>query len=158
LVRRANPQADLFIAPPPGSEAVPDVLKGLVRHAAPQARSVANGASTPSTRFGHLLRYGIASHVVRVNRPVTWSEYAGWVRVLQRTLGERLLRAKGIVTFEDGETYAVHGVRHLFAPPQPITGVVPDAQRGSIVLITSNADAEEIARTSAALLPDPASD
>lgn len=160
LARRANPQADVLAAPPPGSAAAPDVLKGLVRHAAPPPDAVANGegAAPSATRFGHLLRYGIASHVLRVDRPVAWSAYADWVRILQRTLGERLLRAKGIVTFEDGQTYAVHGVRHLFAPPQPMTGVVPDAQRGCIVLITSHTDAQEIARASAALLPDTASD
>jgi G3E family GTPase len=156
LVRRANPQADVLVAPPPDSEAAPDVLKGLVRHAIHRSHALANGAgASPSTTpFAHLLRYGIASHVLRLDRPVAWSEYAEWVQTLQRTLGERLLRAKGIVTFEDGQTYAVHGVRHLFAPPQLMTGVVPDAQRGSIVLITSNADAQEIARASAALLPD----
>lgn len=156
LVRRTNPQADVLVAPHTGNANAPDVLGGLVRHAYDATTDstpiAATGATAPAGRFGHLLRYGIASHVVRVDRPVGWAEYADWVRTLQRTLGERLLRAKGILTFEDGQDCAVHGVRHLFAAPQPMTGVIPRAQRGCLVLITSNADAEEIALATAALL------
>jgi G3E family GTPase len=160
LVRRANPQADVLIAPAPGSASMPDVLKDLVHHASHAQDVGAPGriASPSVSRFGHLVRYGITSHVLRVPSPITWSQYAEWVRNVQCELGERLLRAKGIVTFEDGQTCALHGVRHLFAPPQPVTGVIPEAQRGSIVLITSNTDAQEIARVSAVLMRPSASD
>jgi len=151
LVRRANPQADVVVAPPPGSAAAPDVLNGLATHAPEAAAALASEAAAPAGRFGHLLRYGVTSHVVRVAGPVRWPEYADWVRALQRTLGERLLRAKGILAFEDGQHYAIHGVRHLFAPPQPMAGAVPPTQRGCVVLITSNADADEIAGTTKAL-------
>lgn len=158
LVRAANPQADVMVAPPPGSAAAPDVLRGLMRSASAsvptsgQAASAAS-ASISAARFGHLLRYGITSHVLRIDHPVTWTAYAEWVRSLQTQLGERLLRVKGILRFEDGQHRVVHGVRHLFAPPQVLSRLVPDAQQGALVLITSQADAQEVARANAALQP-----
>lgn len=160
LVRHSNAEADLLVAPAPHSGDAPDVIQGLVHHvaAASDLLAEARNTSPSAARFGHLLRYGITSRVIRVQRPITWAEYAEWVRSLQRSLGERLLRAKGIVTFEDGQAYAVHGVRHLFAPPQPMSGVVPQAQSGTIVLITSNAEAHEVLQVSEALLSPAASE
>lgn len=150
LVQQVNPNADVLAAPCPGSKDTLDVLQGIT----PRARVLEAGQPV-ATRFGHLLRYGISSHVVRVEHQVGWAGYAEWVRMLQHALGERLLRAKGILTFEDGQDYAIHGVRHLFAPPRPMTGAVPQAQRGVVVLITSNADAGEIAAATAALAQMP---
>lgn len=152
LVRQFNPHAEVLVAPRPGTADSLDVLGGLVPRAHGLDIDAVETGSTAATRFGHLLRYGISSHVVRVERPVGWTEYAEWVRTLQRALGERLLRAKGILAFDDGQDYAIHGVRHLFAPPRPMAGAVPQAQRGAIVLITSNADAGEIAAATAALV------
>jgi len=160
LVRSTNPQADVRIAAPAESGAAPDVLADLVRHAshATHAPLRAEGAPQAMARFGHLLRYGITSHVLRIDHAVAWPQYAAWVHTLQRTLGERLLRAKGILAFEDGQACAIHGVRHLFAPPQPLDGPIPEAQRGAIVLITTHTDADEIARLSQPLLGGTASE
>jgi G3E family GTPase len=146
LVQATNPQADLLIAPPPGHPA-PDVLRGLVRH----SHTLPESPALAMSPLGHLLRYGITSHIVRVAQPVSWGAYAAWVRLLQRQWGERLLRAKGILDFEDQQTYAVHGVRHLFAAPAPLKGAVPATQRGSLVLITSHVGRDEVAQATALL-------
>ena len=92
----------------------------------------------PAGKFAHLFRYGISSHILRLDKTVAWGGYAAWVTAMQRKLGDKLLRVKGIVSFEDGDTYAIHGVHHLFSPPRPLKGVVPDAQLGTIVIIAQD--------------------
>jgi G3E family GTPase len=142
-VARSNAWADVVVLPPPGGDAVPDVLDGLAsdpRRA--MARPPADPASAAgSARFAHLLRYGITSHAFRLAGSISWQSYADWVHQTQRTLGERLLRAKGILHFDDGTDYAIHGVRHLFGAPQPVSA--PEGVRGSLVLITRDVDAAE---------------
>lgn len=144
LIAEANPQADVI---PATLDSDIDLLQGLeMRERAPVAP--AGGATG---RFSHLLRYGITSHVLRVNGPVGWARYAAWVAATQRILGERLLRAKGILEFEDGDVCAIHGVRHLFGTPRPLSGPVPEPQRGAVVLITANVDEEDIETVARAL-------
>ncbi|AZG07024.1 GTP-binding protein [Pigmentiphaga sp. H8] len=103
------------------------------------------------TRLAHVLRYGIASHLIRADGPVGWERYAAWVAFMQSRLGERLLRVKGILRMEDGAHYAIHGVRHAFSPPQLLDGQVPDDLSGVLVVITRDADEEDLARAAAAL-------
>ncbi|GAA0502310.1 cobalamin biosynthesis protein CobW [Pigmentiphaga sp. NML030171] len=103
------------------------------------------------TRLAHVLRYGIASHVIRADGPVDWARYAAWVDYMQSRLGERLLRVKGILLMEDGAHYAIHGVRHVFSPPRPLDGEVPGDLSGVLVLITRDADEEELALAAAVL-------
>ncbi|HEY0295617.1 MAG TPA: GTP-binding protein [Bordetella sp.] len=145
LIAQANPQADVL---PVTLDSEIDLLRGLeMREHAP----VAPVAGQAAGKFSHLLRYGITSHVLRVNGPVGWPRYAAWVGTAQRVLGERLLRAKGILEFEDGEVCAIHGVRHLFGTPRPLSGPVPAPQCGAVVLITSDVDEEDIETVARAL-------
>ena len=99
----------------------------------------------PATPLAHVLRYGIASYILHVDRPVSWGGYARWVAYLQRHGGERVLRVKAILDFTDGERYAIHGVRHLFSPPHALGPADPAAPERAIVVIAQDMSAEEVA-------------
>ncbi|MNR62789.1 hypothetical protein D3C85_1849080 [compost metagenome] len=63
---------------------------------------------------------------------------------MQRHVGERLLRAKGLLHWSDGSLRAVHGVRHVFATPEPVSLPEGAAQSGALVLIVQDLSAEEV--------------
>ncbi|GAA5233695.1 GTP-binding protein [Verticiella sediminum] len=110
-------------------------------HHLPAVRGLA--PAQPAGRLAHVLRYGIASHVMRVDAPVSWAQYAAWVRGMQRAAGDRLLRVKGILPIAGDVPHVVHGVRHLFSPPRPHEGAAPGELLGVIVVIARDLDAEE---------------
>ncbi|SAI68013.1 Uncharacterized GTP-binding protein YjiA [Bordetella ansorpii] len=105
----------------------------------------------PATPLAHVLRYGIASYILRVDRPVSWNGYARWVAYLQRHGGERVLRVKAILDFADGERYAIHGVRHLFSPPHALGPADPAAPERAIVVIAQDMSADEVGASLEAL-------
>jgi len=113
-----NPTAPVqCITPANRADAAPRLFENL------QARHLdavpAGGA--PATPIAHVLRYGIVSYAWRQPaEPMDWETYAAWVRHMQRTLGERLLRAKGLLRWNDGTVRAVHGVHHVFSHPEPL--------------------------------------
>ncbi|ADP19302.1 CobW/HypB/UreG, nucleotide-binding domain protein 4 [Achromobacter xylosoxidans A8] len=94
--------------------------------------------------LAHVLRYGIVSYAFPQSRPVGWEDYARWTRHMQRHIGDRLLRAKGLLRWTDGTLRAVHGVRHVFATPEPVT--VPEGvwQKGAMVLIVQDLSSEDV--------------
>lgn len=103
------------------------------------------------TAIGHVLRYGIVSHAWRQpDTPMDWGTYAAWVKYVQRHLGDRLLRAKGILHWQDGTVRAIHGIHHVFSMPEALPAVAAD-QAGAIILIVRDTDAEEIAAAFARL-------
>lgn len=144
-----NPEADVMRST---LDAGIDPLRGLEHH--PQGEHHAAGlrqaTSSGASPFGHLLRHGIASHVLRTEGTVDWARYAQAVQAAQQVLGERLLRAKGILKFPDG-VHAVNGVRHLFSTPRPMNSNVPAEQLGALVLITAHADRQDIEHVARAL-------
>lgn len=149
-----NGTAQVRLATADTSEGEADFFAGI--QAAPRMPepSAGNGLATP---LAHVLRYGIASYILHVSRPVTWAAYARWVAYLQRHGGERLLRVKAILDFADGERYAIHGVRHLFSPPHALGPAQRDAPATAIVVIAQDMSAEEIGDSMAVLDPDASS-
>jgi G3E family GTPase len=149
-IARHNPFASLIRSPAPDTHAVQEVLKNLQAHdirLEPDDQGTGNRTTQkPASRFSHLFRYGISSHVLRVDAPVTWPRYAAWVTAMQRELGEKLLRVKGILSFDDGHIYAIHGVHHLFSPPQSLAGNIPDRALGTLVVIAQDTSENELLR------------
>lgn len=96
------------------------------------------------TPLSHVLKYGIASYLFRLPEPVRWSHYARWVSYLQKNCGDKLLRVKGVLTLEDGQSYAIHGVHHVFSPPDQLTGTVPAEQKGIVIIIAQDLSREEL--------------
>ena len=83
------------------------------------------------TGFAHA--YTTAS--ARVPGAISWERYAAWLEMLRCELGPRLLRAKGVLRFDDGGLRAVQGVQLLFSPPVAIEEAVGGDLEGAVVLI-----------------------
>jgi len=117
------------------------------------ARLPALSAGRATTPLAHVLRYGISAYALHVRHPVSWEAYARWVEHLQRHGGERILRVKAVLDFADGERYAIHGVRHLYSPPQPLGRAQGSSAANAVVLIARDMTAQEAETTLAVLDP-----
>ena len=146
IVRSLNPGAELFCSR--------------------QASAALAAFSATSSQSRTLSAYEAHSHAHDVNRhdehvrahcfvldaPVSWSGIAAWSQVLVDTLGDGLLRCKGLVQVgETGEIVFLQGVQRVFHAPERLPGW-PDADhRSRIVCITRDVDDAEIRRTLPAL-------
>jgi G3E family GTPase len=94
----------------------------------------------------------VRAHCFILDGPVSWSGVAAWTRLLADTLGERLLRCKGVVEIaESGEIVFLQGVQRVFHSPERLAGW-PDADhRSRLVCITRDADEAELRRMLPAL-------
>lgn len=131
-----------------------------------QASAALEAFSASSSQSKTLSAYESHAHAHDVNRhdehvhahcfvleaPVSWSGVAAWSRVLVDTLGDRLLRCKGLVQIgETGEIVFLQGVQRVFHAPERLSGW-PDADhRSRLVCITRDVDEAEIRRTLPAL-------
>lgn len=149
-LRARNPMAPIVTATAHACEGEAVLFDGLHR-TGPVSATFAPAVPLTLTRLGHVLRYGIASYVCRVDAPVTWPAYAAWVKHLQTHFGENLLRVKALLPMSDGQTYAIHGVRHLFSPPDPIDTAAAGNQLGTIVIIAQSMSEDDIAQAQAVL-------
>jgi G3E family GTPase len=149
-LRARNPMAPIVTATAHACEGEAVLFDGLHR-TGPVSATFAPAVPLALTRLGHVLRYGIASYVCRVDAPVTWPAYAAWVKHLQTHFGENLLRVKALLPMSDGQTYAIHGVRHLFSPPDPIDTAAAGNQLGTIVIIAQSMSEDDIAQAQAVL-------
>ena len=140
-----NPHAGVLTSSVSASDISHRLLAGLDAHTSRLDTTGPCDSSTPNpSRFHHLFKYGISSHVLRAGEPVSWSRYAKWVNAMQHKLGERLLRLKGIIRFADDGPHAIHGVHHLFSPPQPLEGAIPAGSEGFIVIIAQDTSRDEV--------------
>ncbi|AZY48183.1 CobW family GTP-binding protein [Bordetella avium] len=140
-IRSVSPATVDEDAPALFDELRPEHLDAVVLRESPSA------AAGP---LAHVLRYGIVSYAFRQRAPLSWQAYANWTRYMQRHVGERLLRAKGLLRWEDGSLRAVHGVQHVFALPEARV-LREDAAPGAMVLIVRDMSAEELEQAMQAL-------
>lgn len=141
----ANPHASILTSALSGTTISHELLANLDGHQIKfAADNTQSSKQKTNPQFHHLFKYGISSHVLHAPQPVSWPSYAAWVDAMQRQLGEKLLRVKGIVRFTDGLVYAIHGVHHLFSPPQPLYGPIPPTTQGAIVIIAQDTSQEEL--------------
>lgn len=121
----------------PGIERLP-----AVRGDIPAARVLAacdgriprHGIALPVATHGDAIR----THCFLRDGPMPWDTVAWWLDALAIRHGPALLRVKGIVDVAEspGQPLVVHGIHHLFHPPEPLPGW-PDADRRTrIVFIT----------------------
>ncbi|CAB3859858.1 P-loop guanosine triphosphatase YjiA [Achromobacter anxifer] len=129
------------VSPDTVDEDAPALFDGLRAEHLDVAALTGAPASGP---LAHVLRYGIVSHSFTQSRPVGWEDYARWTRHMQRQVGDRLLRAKGLLRWTDGTLRAVHGVRHVFATPEPVAAAPGGLPAGALVLIVQDMSAEEV--------------
>jgi len=76
------------------------------------------GAASPFNRARHT--DGIETESFRLARPLPALALTLWLQALTEHCGDRLLRVKGLVAIEEmpGQPAVVHGVQHVFSPPE----------------------------------------
>ena len=87
----------------------------------------------------------IRAHCFVLDGPVSWSGVTAWSRLMAATLGERLLRCKGLIEIADtGELVFLQGVQNVFHAPERLAGW-PDADhRSRLVCITRDVEEAEL--------------
>jgi G3E family GTPase len=94
----------------------------------------------------------IRAHCLIIDDVVSWAGLAAWWQLLSRSLGNRLLRCKGLIRItETDEAVFIQGVQRVFHRPERLSHW-PDADpRSRLVCITRDATREEIEVTLPAL-------
>jgi G3E family GTPase len=106
----------------------------------------------PEDVHHHLHAEDIRAHCFVLDGPVSWSGVTAWSRLMSATLGERLLRCKGLLEIADtGEVVFLQGVQDIFHAPERLSGW-PDADhRSRLVCITRDVEEAELRRLLPAL-------
>jgi G3E family GTPase len=91
----------------------------------------------------------IRSHVIVRDQPLSREGFMAWLDMIAAMRGDDLLRVKGIVQLADDPEHpmVIHGVQHLFHPPETLKRWPSADRRTRIVFITRDIDAEDIDAT-----------
>jgi G3E family GTPase len=91
----------------------------------------------------------IRSHVIVREQPLSREGFMAWLDMIAAMRGDDLLRVKGIVHLADDPDHpmVIHGVQHLFHPPEILPRWPSEDRRTRIVFITRNLDADDIEAT-----------
>ncbi|MBB4224996.1 CobW family GTP-binding protein [Variovorax guangxiensis] len=102
-------------------------------------------AAQPATRH----RDGISSFMVVRDVALPRAAFSAWLDMVIAMRGEDLLRVKGLVQLADepDRPMVIHGVQHLFAPPEFLAAWPSPDRRTRIVFITRGVDAESLDET-----------
>jgi G3E family GTPase len=81
---------------------------------------------------------GISTFAIIIDHPVEWGAFRRWLEYLAMLKGEDLLRFKGLVNIAErpDTPIVVHGVQHVFHPPQTLTAWPGVDRRTRLVFIT----------------------
>jgi G3E family GTPase len=81
--------------------------------------------------------HAITSFALTLEAPVSRVAFRAFIDTLTRMAGERLLRVKGIVRFDDApRPQVVQGVRHVFEAPAELPQGAAAPEQSTLVLIT----------------------
>ena len=80
----------------------------------------------------------ISSFSIVIDHPVEWSAFRRWLEYLAMLKGEDLLRFKGLINIAErpDRPIVVHGVQHVFHPPQDLAAWPGTDRRTRLVFIT----------------------
>lgn len=94
-------------------------------------------------------RDGISSFVLVREEPLPREAFFAWMDLLVASRGEDLLRVKGLVRLAEspGQPLVIHGVQHLFSPPESLPAWPGEDRRTRIVFITRGVEAEALGQT-----------
>lgn len=97
----------------------------------------------------HVHDSGIHSFSVVRDEPVRWDKFVRWLDLLAAMRGDDLLRVKGIVNVAEhpGQPVVIHGVQHVFHPPQKLDRWPGTDRRTRLVFITRHIEREDIELT-----------
>ena len=81
------------------------------------------------------------------DRPLPWSLVSSWLDRLIAKFGTDMLRVKGILNIAEspGRPLVVHGVQHLFHPPETLDRWPSDDHRSRVVFITHDIEMSVVA-------------
>jgi len=141
VARDTQPQAlrELVQSPKDSSE----VPAGAMYYRPSQADADAPKDSAP------VHRDGISSFVVERDQPLPRDAFFAWLDMVIAMRGEDLLRVKGLVHLADepDRPMVIHGVQHLFHPPEFLPAWPRQDRRTRIVFITRGVDAQAMDET-----------
>ncbi|WP_310566596.1 GTP-binding protein [Hydrogenophaga sp.] len=91
----------------------------------------------------------IRSHVIVREQPMSREGFMAWLDMIAAMRGDDLLRVKGIVQLADDPEHpmVIHGVQHLFHPPETLPRWPSEDRRSRIVFITRDIEADDIEAT-----------
>ncbi|MGE0767985.1 MAG: GTP-binding protein [Hyphomicrobiaceae bacterium] len=91
----------------------------------------------PTHHHEHL--HGIGSFCLTFSEPLEGAEMSNALSLLGQLYGPKLLRVKGILNIKDQpRPFVVHGVQHIFYPPDTLKTWKGDDRRSRIVFITKD--------------------
>jgi len=107
--------------------------------------AAAQAPATTPTRH----RDGISSFVLVRDMPLPREAFSAWLDMVIASRGEDLLRVKGLVHLveQPERPLVIHGVQHLFHPPESLPAWPGADRRTRIVFITRGVDAEALGET-----------
>ncbi len=91
----------------------------------------------PEHHHGHL--HGISSFCLSFAEPLEGNEVSNALQLLAQLYGGKLLRVKGILNIkEQPKPFVVHGVQHIFYPPDTLKAWPSADHRSRLVFITKD--------------------
>lgn len=154
-LRAINPLAGLSTEPDGALQALLDLLDRPSAARVPlqtvpdTARSFFFPVSAPGGHDPNRHDDHIRSHVIVRDQPLSREGFMAWLDMIAAMRGDDLLRVKGIVQLADDPEHpmVIHGVQHLFHPPQTLPRWPSDDRRSRIVFITRDIAADDIEAT-----------
>jgi G3E family GTPase len=93
----------------------------------------------------HQHLHGIRSFCLTFAEPLDGRELSNAMQLLAQLYGERLLRVKGILNVKDQtKPFVVHGVQHIFYPPETLARWPNEDHRSRLVFITKDLPEDSI--------------
>lgn len=91
----------------------------------------------------------VRAHAFTFDAPVSKAAFTHWLDLMAAMRGEQLLRVKGLVQLAESPTQplVVHGVQHVFHPPERLPAWPSADRRSRLVFIVRDIDRAEIERT-----------
>ncbi|HUG21068.1 CobW family GTP-binding protein [Piscinibacter sp.] len=98
---------------------------------------------------GHHHDSHVKAHAFAFDAPLPEAAFTHWLELMAAMRGERLLRVKGLVQLAErpDEPLVVHGVQHVFHPPQRLAAWPSADHRSRLVFIVRDIARDEIERT-----------
>ena len=130
------------------SDQYPAILQQLLRHPSAAARDPQTPHYRPQgqAEAAPTHRDGIHSFVIVRDQPLARDAFSAWLDMVIAMRGDDLLRVKGLVHLaeEPDRPLVIHGVQHLFHPPELLAGWPGPDRRTRIVFITRGVDAQAL--------------
>ena len=128
-----------------------DALSGAAAQTGAQAEAPFYRPITSTTAADEAPRHrdGISSFVLVREEPLPREAFFAWMDLIVASRGEDLLRVKGLVHLAESpeQPLVIHGVQHLFHPPESLPAWPGADRRTRIVFITRGLDAEALGQT-----------